>query len=159
MIALNCLVGLSLLLGGLRHREHLQSAGCKLVSQCNHGIGGAGPGVSQFHHVCGRAPFFYRTEIFLIVVSLLLYGIFLLIQTCDTAVTSWNQRTLLPANSAYHPLQALNGFSCGDAAGLSNCRYFAGGKVRYPVGQRYKICMPQCLAAPLLQPWCSPRKD
>src|SRR5439155_18992307 len=32
----------------------------------------------------------------------------------------------------------LNGFSCGDAAPLSDCRYFNGGKVRYPVGQQHR---------------------
>jgi Ca2+:H+ antiporter len=82
MIVLNGLVGLALLLGGLRHHEqqyNLQGAGAFLsVTIALSVLGLVLPGYAQAVAV----PRFIRSqELFLIVVSLALYGVFLLIQT------------------------------------------------------------------------------
>jgi Ca2+:H+ antiporter len=82
MIVLNGLVGLALLLGGLRHHEqqyNLQGASAFLsVTIALSVLGLVLPGYAQAVTV----PRFIRSpELFLIVISLALYGVFLLIQT------------------------------------------------------------------------------
>ncbi len=82
MIALNALVGLSLLLGGLRHREqqyNLQGTNAYLNAILALAVLGL---VLPDFTTSVTAPRFSRPqEVFLIIVSLALYGIFLLIQT------------------------------------------------------------------------------
>src|SRR5437870_6781368 len=82
MIALNGLVGLSLLLGGLRYREqyyNLQGVNSYLNVIMTLAVLGL---VFPIFTTSTRGPTFStEQEIFLIVVSLLLYAIFLVIQT------------------------------------------------------------------------------
>src|SRR2546429_1723651 len=82
MIALNGLVGLSLLLGGLRYREqyyNLQGVNSYLNVIMTLAVLGL---VFPIFTTSTRGPTFStEQEVFLIVVSLLLYAIFLLIQT------------------------------------------------------------------------------
>jgi Ca2+:H+ antiporter len=82
MIALNGLVGLSLLLGGLRHQEqqyNLQGTNSYLNAILSLAVLGL---ILPDFTTSVQAPRFSRTqEIFLVIVSLALYAIFLLIQT------------------------------------------------------------------------------
>src|SRR6266566_4827380 len=82
MIALNGFVGLSLLIGGLRHREqyyNLQGVNSYINVIMTLAVLGL---VLPNFTTTTKGPTFSRgQEVFLIVMSLLLYGIFLLIQT------------------------------------------------------------------------------
>lgn len=82
MIALNGLVGLSLLLGGLRHKEqqyNLQGTNAYLNAILSLAVLGL---ILPDFTTSVHAPRFSRAqEVFLIIVSLALYSIFLLIQT------------------------------------------------------------------------------
>src|SRR5712671_1352162 len=82
MIALNGLVGLSLLLGGLRHREqqyNLQGANAYLNTIMVLAV--LGLILPNFTTSMSGPRFSWPQEIFLVVTSLGLYAIFLLIQT------------------------------------------------------------------------------
>lgn len=82
MIALNGLVGFSLLLGGLRHREqdyNLQGAGAYLNTIM--ALVALGLVLPNFTTSLSGPRFTTVQEIFLITVTIILYGIFLFIQT------------------------------------------------------------------------------
>jgi Ca2+:H+ antiporter len=82
MIALNGFVGLSLLIGGLRHREqyyNLQGVNSYLNVIMTLAV--LGLVLPNFTTTTGGPTFSAEQQIFLIVVSLLLYAIFLVIQT------------------------------------------------------------------------------
>lgn len=107
MIALNGLVGLSLLLGGLRHREQYYNLlGVNSYLNVIMALAVLGLVFPNFTTSRGGPYFSTEQEIFLIVVSLLLYGIFLLIQTVrHRRYFMESEDVVLPANSAHHPLQ------------------------------------------------------
>jgi Ca2+:H+ antiporter len=107
MIALNGLVGLSLLLGGLRHREQYYNLlGVNSYLNVIMALAVLGLVFPNFTTSTGGPHFSTEQEIFLIVVSLLLYGIFLLIQTVrHRRYFMESEDVVLPANSAHHPLQ------------------------------------------------------
>jgi len=107
MIALNGLVGLSLLLGGLRYREqyyNLQGVNSYLNVIMTLAVLGL---VFPIFTTSTRGPTFStEQEIFLIVVSLLLYAIFLLIQTVRHRYYFVQSKHLpVAANSPHHPFQ------------------------------------------------------
>jgi len=107
MIALNGLVGLSLLLGGLRHREQYYNLlGVNSYLNVIMALAVLGLVFPNFT-TSTRGPYFStEQEIFLIVVSLLLYGIFLLIQTVrHRRYFMESEDVVVPANSPHHPLQ------------------------------------------------------
>jgi Ca2+:H+ antiporter len=82
MIALNGFVGLSLLIGGLRHREqyyNLQGVNSYLNVIMTLAV--LGLVLPDFTTTTGGPTFSTEQQIFLIVVALFLYGIFLVIQT------------------------------------------------------------------------------
>jgi Ca2+:H+ antiporter len=82
MIALNGFVGLSLLIGGLRHREqyyNLQGVNSYLNVIMTLAV--LGLVLPNFTTTTGGPTFSTEQQIFLIVVALFLYGIFLVIQT------------------------------------------------------------------------------
>jgi Ca2+:H+ antiporter len=82
MIALNGFVGLSLLIGGLRHREqyyNLQGVNSYLNVIMTLAV--LGLVLPDFTTTTGGPTFSIEQQIFLIVVALFLYAIFLLIQT------------------------------------------------------------------------------
>jgi Ca2+:H+ antiporter len=82
MIALNGFVGLSLLLGGLRHREqHYNLQGVNAYLNVIMTLAVLGLVLPNFTTTTQGPTFSTQQEVFLIVVSLVLYGIFLLIQT------------------------------------------------------------------------------
>jgi Ca2+:H+ antiporter len=82
MIALNGLVGLSLLLGGLRYREqHYNIQGVNAYLNVIMGLAVLGLVLPNFTTSTSGPTFSTEQEIFLAAVSLLLYAIFLLIQT------------------------------------------------------------------------------
>jgi Ca2+:H+ antiporter len=82
MIALNGLVGLSLLLGGLRYREqHYNIQGVNAYLNVIMGLTVLGLVLPNFTTSTSGPTFSTEQEIFLVAVSLLLYAIFLLIQT------------------------------------------------------------------------------
>src|SRR6478752_238478 len=82
MIALNGLVGLSLLLGGLRYREqHYNIQGVNAYLNVIMALAVLGLVLPNFTTSTSGPTFSTEQEIFFAVVSLLLYGIFLLIQT------------------------------------------------------------------------------
>ena len=82
MIALNGLVGLSLLLGGLRYREqHYNIQGVNAYLNVIMGLTVLGLVLPNFTTSSSGPTFSTEQEIFLVAVSLLLYAIFLLIQT------------------------------------------------------------------------------
>src|SRR2546430_2316057 len=107
MIALNGLVGLSLLLGGLRYREqyyNLQGVNSYLNVIMTLAVLGL---VFPIFTTSTRGPTFStEQEIFLIVVSLLLYAIFLLIQTVRHRYYFVQSEHLpVAAHSPHHPFQ------------------------------------------------------
>jgi len=82
MIALNGLVGLCLLLGGLRYREqHYNLQGLNSYLNVIMALAVLGLVLPIFTTSTSGPTFSTEQEIFLVVVSLLLYAIFLLIQT------------------------------------------------------------------------------
>jgi len=82
MIALNGFVGLCLLLGGLRHREQYYNLqGVNSYINVIMTLAVLGLVLPNFTTTTGGATFSTGQQIFLVVTSLLLYGIFLLIQT------------------------------------------------------------------------------
>jgi Ca2+:H+ antiporter len=82
MIALNGLVGLSLLLGGLRYREqHYNIQGVNAYLNVIMALTVLGLVLPNFTTSTSGPTFSTEQEIFLVAVSLLLYAIFLLIQT------------------------------------------------------------------------------
>src|SRR5437867_3329011 len=82
MIALNGLVGLALLLGGLRHREqHYNLQGVNSYLNVIMTLAVLGLVLPVFTTSTSGPTFSTEQAVFLIVVSLLLYAIFLLIQT------------------------------------------------------------------------------
>src|SRR5438034_4429411 len=106
MIALNGLVGLSLLLGGLRYREqyyNLQGVNSYLNVIMTLAVLGL---VFPIFTTSTRGPTFStEQEIFLIVVSLLLYAIFLLIETVrHRGYFMESEDVVVLAKSAHHPL-------------------------------------------------------
>ena len=82
MIALNGLVGVSLLLGGLRHREqHYNLQGTNSYLNAIITLAVLGFILPNFTTSVGASRFSRTQEIFIVVVSLALYGVFLAIQT------------------------------------------------------------------------------
>jgi Ca2+:H+ antiporter len=82
MIALNGFVGISLLLGGLRYREqHYNLQGVNAYLNVIMTLAVLGLVLPNFTTTTKGPTFSTEQEVFLIVVSLVLYGIFLLIQT------------------------------------------------------------------------------
>jgi Ca2+:H+ antiporter len=107
MIALNGLVGLSLLLGGLRHREQYYNLlGVNSYLNVIMTLAVLGLVFPNFTTSTRGPNFSTEQEVFLIVVSLLLYGIFLLIQTVrHRRYFMESEDVVVPANPAHHPLQ------------------------------------------------------
>ena len=106
MIALNGLVGLSLLLGGLRHREQYYNLlGVNSYLNVIMTLAVLGLVFPNFTTSTRGPSFSTEQEVFLIVVSLLLYGIFLLIQTVrHRRYFMESEDVVVPTTSAHHPL-------------------------------------------------------
>src|SRR5436190_4665032 len=106
MIALNGLVGLSLLLGGLRYREqyyNLQGVNSYLNVIMTLAV--LGLVLPNFTTSKSGPNFSTEQEVFLVVVSLLLYAIFLLIQTVRHRQYFLESKHVgMASTSAYHPL-------------------------------------------------------
>ena len=107
MIALNGLVGLSLLLGGLRHREQYYNLlGVNSYLNVIMTLAVLGLVFPNFTTSTRGPSFSTEQEVFLIVVSLLLYGIFLLIQTVrHRRYFMESEDVVVPMTSAHHALQ------------------------------------------------------
>jgi Ca2+:H+ antiporter len=107
MIALNGLVGLSLLLGGLRHREQYYNLlGVNSYLNVIMTLAVLGLVLPNFTTSTSGPTFSTEQEIFLIAVSLLLYAIFLLIQTVrHRRYFIESEDVVIPTTSAHHPLQ------------------------------------------------------
>src|SRR6266436_2789296 len=107
MIALNGLVGLSLLLGGLRHREQYYNLlGVNAYLNVIMTLAVLGLVLPNFTTSRSGPNFSTEQEVFLIVMSLLLYSIFLLIQTVRHRRYFMESKDVVaPAKSAHHPLQ------------------------------------------------------
>src|SRR6266700_3757032 len=107
MIALNGLVGLSLLLGGLRYREqyyNLQGVNSYLNVIMTLAV--LGLVLPNFTTSKSGPNFSTEQEVFLVVVSLLLYAIFLLIQTVRHRQYFLESKHVgMATTSAHHPLQ------------------------------------------------------
>src|SRR5213594_4898222 len=110
MIALNGFVGLSLLIGGLRHREqyyNLQGVNSYLNVIMTLAV--LGLVLPNFTTTTGGPTFSTEQQVFFIVVTLFLYAIFLLIQTMRHRRYFVECReTVSAANSAHHPLQTYS---------------------------------------------------
>jgi len=110
MIALNGFVGLCLVIGGLRYREqyyNLQGVNSYLNVIMTLAV--LGLVLPNFTTSTSSPTFSTEQEIFLIVMSLLLYAIFLLIQTMRHRRYFVEYReTVAAANSAHHPLQTYS---------------------------------------------------
>jgi Ca2+:H+ antiporter len=107
MIALNGLVGLSLLLGGLRYREQYYNfLGVNSYLNVIMTLAVLGLVFPNFT-TSKRGPYFStEQEVFLIVVSLLLYAIFLLIETVrHRGYFMESGDVVAPAKYAHHSLQ------------------------------------------------------
>src|SRR6266700_367851 len=107
MIALNGLVGLSLLLGGLRYREqyyNLQGVNSYLNVIMTLAV--LGLVLPNFTTSKSGPNFSTEQEVFLVVVSLLLYAIFLLIETVRHRQYFLESKHVgMASTSAHHPLQ------------------------------------------------------
>ena len=110
MIALNGLVGLSLLLGGLRYREqHYNIQGVNAYLNVIMALAVLGLVLPNFTTSTSGPTFSTEQEIFFAAMSLLLYAIFLLIQTMRHRRYFVEYReTMSAANSAHHPLQTYS---------------------------------------------------
>jgi Ca2+:H+ antiporter len=106
MIALNGFVGLSLLIGGLRHREQYYNLlGVNSYLNVIMTLAALGLVLPNFTTTTSGPTFSIGQEIFLIVVSLLLYAIFLLIQTMrHSGYFMESEEAVLAARSAHHSL-------------------------------------------------------
>jgi Ca2+:H+ antiporter len=107
MIALNGLVGLSLLLGGLRYREQYYNF-LGVNSYLNVIMTLAVLGLVFPNFTTSKSGPYFSTEqeVFLIVMSLVLYAIFLLIETVrHRRYFMESEEVVAPAKSAHHPLQ------------------------------------------------------
>src|SRR5437868_5746552 len=110
MIALNGFVGLSLLIGGLRYREQYYNVqGVNSYLNVIMTLAVLGLVLPNFTTSTSSPTFSTEQEIFLIVMSLLLYGIFLLIQTMrHRRYFVESRETVVAADSAHHPLQTYS---------------------------------------------------
>jgi len=110
MIALNGFAGLCLVIGGLRYREqyyNLQGVNSYLNVIMTLAV--LCLVLPNFTTSTSSPTFSTEQEIFLIVMSLLLYGIFLLIQTMrHRRYFVESRETVVAANSAHHPLQTYS---------------------------------------------------
>jgi Ca2+:H+ antiporter len=104
IIALNGLVGLSLLLGGLRHREqHYNLQGVNAYLNVIMALAVLGLVLPNFTTSTSGPTFSTEQQIFLIVMSLSLYAIFLLIQTMrHRRYFMESEDVVVAANSAHH---------------------------------------------------------
>src|SRR5205809_4924311 len=106
MIALGGLVGLSLLLGGLRYREqHYNLQGVNSYLNVIMALAVLGLVLPNFTTSRSGPNFSTEQEVFLIVVSLLLYGIFLLIQTVRHRRYFMEPEDVAAPTSTHHPVQ------------------------------------------------------
>src|SRR5213596_21021 len=107
MIALGGLVGLSLLRGGLRHREqHYNLQGVNSYLNVIMALAVLGLVLPVFTTSTSGPTFSTEQAVFLIVVSLLLYAIFLLIQTVrHRHYFKESKEVALAAGSSHRPLQ------------------------------------------------------
>jgi Ca2+:H+ antiporter len=107
MIALNGLVGLSLLLGGLRHREqHYNLQGVNAYLNVIMTLAVLGLVLPNFTTSKSGPNFSTGQEIFFIVMTLSLYAIFLLIQTMrHRGYFMESEDVVLTANPTHHPIQ------------------------------------------------------
>src|SRR5213593_5176957 len=107
MIALNGLVGLSLLLGGLRYREQYYNLlGVNSYLNVIMTLAVLGLVFPNFTTSKSGPNFSTEQEVFLIVVSLLLYAIFLLIETVrHRRYFMESEDAAVAANAAHHLLQ------------------------------------------------------
>ena len=106
MIALNGLVGLSLLVGGLRYREqyyNLQGVNSYLNVIMTLAV--TGLVLPNFTTSKSGPNFSTEQEVFLIVMSLVLYAIFLLIETVRHRRYFMESEDVAPARSPHHSLQ------------------------------------------------------
>src|SRR5213080_793587 len=110
MIALTGFVGLCLLIGGLRYREqyyNLQGVNSYLNVIMTLAV--VGLVVPNFTTSTSGPTFSTEQEVFLIVMSLLLYAIFLLIQTMRHRRYFMESKAAVAANSGHHhPLQTYS---------------------------------------------------
>jgi len=106
MIALGGLVGLSLLLGGLRYREqHYNLQGVNSYLNVIMTLAVLGLVLPNFTTSTSGPTFSTEQEIFLVVMSLSLYAIFLLIQTMrHRRYFMESKDAVMAANSAHDPL-------------------------------------------------------
>ena len=106
MIALNGLVGLSLLLGGLRYREqHYNLQGVNSYLNVIMTLAVLGLVLPNFTTSVSGPNFSTEQEIFLVVMSLSLYAIFLLIQTMRHRRYFIDSKEVVgETNSTHHPL-------------------------------------------------------
>jgi Ca2+:H+ antiporter len=107
MIALNGLGGLCLLLGGLRYREqHYNLQGVNSYLNVIMALAVIGLVVPNFTTSRSGPNFSAEQEVFLVVVSVLLYAIFLLIQTLrHRRYFVDSNETATASHSAHHPVQ------------------------------------------------------
>ena len=106
MIALNGLVGLSLLLGGLRYREqHYNIQGVNAYLNVIMALAVLGLVLPNFTTSTSGPTFSTEQEIFLTTVSLLLYSIFLLIQTLRHRGYFLDSTQTTGRHSPHHVLQ------------------------------------------------------
>src|SRR5438132_3768284 len=119
MIALNGFVGLSLLIGGLRHREQYYNLqGVNSYLNVIMSLAVLGLVLPNFTTTTNGPTFSTEQQIFLIAMSLLLYSIFLLIQTMrhrryfmdssdNTAETSSAHHSYQTRSTAFHATMLL----------------------------------------------------
>ena len=140
MIALNGLVGLSLMLGGLRYREqHYNIQGVNAYLNVIMALAVLGLVLPNFTTSTERPNLFHRTRNFFCGgVAVALRGL----SAHPDAATPW----LLPgckrnrdqAFAASFSSRAVDGFSCADAAFVPGCRYFPCGEIRRSLGQQHR---------------------
>ena len=140
MIALNGLVGLSLLLGGLRYREqHYNIQGVNAYLNVIMALAVLGLVLPNFTTSTSGPTFSTEQEIFLVAVSLLLYAIFLLIQTLRHRGYFLDLKETDTKHSPHHlPHVRSTGFHALMLLLYLVTRHFSCRKVRYSLGQQHR---------------------
>jgi Ca2+:H+ antiporter len=130
VITLNGLVGLSLLLGGLRyHEQHYNIQGTNAYLNTIMALAVLGLVLPNFTTSMSGPRFSFVQEVFLVVTSLSLYGIFLTTQTRRHGAGRRSGERGSRSSSS-----AVNRLSHSDVVPLPHCRGGVGGKTRHSAG-------------------------
>ena len=140
MIALNGLVGLSLMLGALRYREqHYNIQGVNAYLNVIMALAVLGLVLPNFTTSTSGPTFSTEQGSFFAAVSLLLYAIFLLIQTLRHRGYFLDVKETATKHPPHHLARVRStGFHALILLFVPRCRYFPCGEIRHSLGQQHR---------------------